>query len=156
MLGETMFVVAWTLAIVTVVGVAAVVAVLVRQGSPYRLSEEGHEPSPRSEPLVDRPAGPDAEPMAVGQPGQPTVASPPERPRVEPPNGVASLEPTAESSADAERPVDPDIEAIEAEERPTEVPPEERAVPEDVNEYVPDEPVPEDINEDIPDEGELR
>jgi archaellum component FlaG (FlaF/FlaG flagellin family) len=54
-------VVDWIVVIATVVIVAAVVTVLVRQGTPGRLSQHMGDRGPQ---ITDRPAGPDAETMA--------------------------------------------------------------------------------------------
>jgi hypothetical protein len=54
-------VVEWIVVIATLVVVAVVVAVLVRQGTPGRLSRH---PGDRGPQITDRPAGPDAEMMA--------------------------------------------------------------------------------------------
>jgi len=60
---------ATALVIATVVVVVAVIAVLLRQGSVGRLSEEdGHRPP--GEDVVERPAGPGAEPMHPDPPGR--------------------------------------------------------------------------------------
>jgi hypothetical protein len=66
---------AWAVVIGTIVAVAVVVAVLARQGNPADLSEQdGHHPM---DDVTERPAGPDAEPTGVGDPGSPSIA--PER-----------------------------------------------------------------------------
>jgi hypothetical protein len=62
----------WVLTIATVVVVIAGVVWLARQGNPADLSEqEGTDP--RAD-VVDRPAGPGAEPMGVAEPGSPSIA----------------------------------------------------------------------------------
>lgn len=66
--------VAWLVFMLTVLLGAAVVIVLGRQGSPGRLCEEDSPRRRWHSSVVGRPAGPDAEAMAVGQPGQPSVA----------------------------------------------------------------------------------
>jgi hypothetical protein len=57
--------------IAAIVAVIILVAVLWKQGSPGRLSEEDGR-RPRRDDVVERPAGPDAESMAPEPPDQPT------------------------------------------------------------------------------------
>jgi hypothetical protein len=54
-------VVNWIIVVATVVVVGLLVVLLVRQGTPGRLSQHTGDPRPRT---TDRPAGPDAETMA--------------------------------------------------------------------------------------------
>jgi hypothetical protein len=61
--------------IATVVLVAVVVAVLARQGSVGRLSEEEGRRRPQSD-VVERPAGPGAESMHADEPGGPRTPPP--------------------------------------------------------------------------------
>ena len=65
--------------VATVVIVVAVVAVLLRQGSVGRLSEEHGRPD-RGRDVVDRPAGPGAEAMRPGPAREPAAQPPPARP----------------------------------------------------------------------------
>ena len=62
--------------IAAVVATIVVSAVLLRQGSVGRLSDEDGHPSPRRD-VVNRPAGPDAEPMHSDPPGRRPGATPP-------------------------------------------------------------------------------
>ena len=55
--------------IIAIVATAAVIAVLWKQGSVGRLSEEAGRP-PARDAIVERPAGPDAEPMHPDPPGR--------------------------------------------------------------------------------------
>ena len=65
--------------IAAVVATIIVVAVLWKQGSPGRLSEE-HGRRSRRDDVVERPAGPDAESMAPEPPDQPADTRPDDRP----------------------------------------------------------------------------
>jgi hypothetical protein len=57
--------------IVSVIAVVGVVVVLARQGNPADLSEQAdHVPG---KDVAERPAGPDAEPMGVADPGRPST-----------------------------------------------------------------------------------
>lgn len=69
--------------VATVVIVIAVVVVLLRQRSVGRLSEE-HGRRDRGRDVVDRPAGPGAEAMRPGPPGEPTSRRSASRPAHEP------------------------------------------------------------------------
>ena len=78
--------------VATIVVVVVVIAVLLRQGSVGRLSEEETAPRgpddgrPRASDVMDRPAGPDAESMSSERPGDPLPPSaPPRRPEDEEP-----------------------------------------------------------------------
>jgi hypothetical protein len=62
--------------IATVVVVIVLAVVLARQGTPGRLSDEAGR-RPRRADVVERPAGPDAEPMAPGPPERPADTRPP-------------------------------------------------------------------------------
>ncbi|HEX5367416.1 MAG TPA: hypothetical protein VFW63_12235 [Acidimicrobiales bacterium] len=57
-------------AVVAVVAVLVVIGLVLRQGSVGRLSEEAGKPPGRDR-IVERPAGPDAEPMHPDPSGRP-------------------------------------------------------------------------------------
>lgn len=73
---------ATALVIATVVVVVTVIAVLLRQGSVGRLSEEDGR-RPAGDDVAERPAGPGAEPMHPDPPGRPPgdVEPPPDTDR---------------------------------------------------------------------------
>jgi hypothetical protein len=58
-----------------VVLLGVMVAVLARQGSVGRLSEEQGRPDPQRD-VVERPAGPGVEPMRADEPGRPVTPPP--------------------------------------------------------------------------------
>lgn len=62
----------WFLTIATVLVVVAGVVWLARQGNPADLSETEYT-DPQAD-VVERPAGPGAEPMGVAEPGTPSTA----------------------------------------------------------------------------------
>lgn len=135
-------------AVLAVVLLALTVAVVRRQGSPGRLSEEDHGDGARPRTVVDRPAGPDAEPMLanpsrVRPHADHTRQTPPEVP-------VAEQTPIP----DDERPV-VDVEPVGPGDEP--VPDDERPVPDSGADAVPgvaplpddERPVPDDEDVDI-------
>ena len=62
--------------IISIIAVLIVTAILLKQGSVGRLSEEdGHRP--RRDDVVERPAGPDAEPMHPDPPSRAADTRPP-------------------------------------------------------------------------------
>jgi hypothetical protein len=67
-------VLAWVVVAATVLALVVLGIVLARQGSPGGLSEQPGTNRSRQQPnVVGRPAGPDAEPMGVDEPGDPTI-----------------------------------------------------------------------------------
>lgn len=62
--------------IAAVVATIVVIAVVLKQGSVGRLSDEDGHPPPRRD-VVDRPAGPGAEPMHPDPPGRRPGSTPP-------------------------------------------------------------------------------
>lgn len=65
---------AWAVVVGTVLVLVVLGVVLARQGSPGGLSEQAGTTRSQQQPnVVGRPAGPDAEPMGVDEPGEPTT-----------------------------------------------------------------------------------
>lgn len=61
--------------LITIVAVVVLAVVVVRQGSVGRLSDEEGRPDPQRH-VVERPAGPGAEPMHAEEPGRPDTPPP--------------------------------------------------------------------------------
>lgn len=125
---------AWAVVGATAGLLVALGVVLARQGSPGKLSEEQSTSRSLRPYVVDRPAGPDAEAMGVSRPGCSSTAPEQERQTTMSDETWRTNVPPSD-----ERLADTDVEGLIEEDRPANVPDDERVVPEDVNEYVADD-----------------